>query len=339
MKLSTLLTLFASTALLCCGCSGYRLGSAVPEELRTIHVPAFENQTEYPMVGAIASQQFLDCLIEEGIFTPTHFDDARLRVHAIIKSCSSDAVRYDRNNLVIPNEYYVTLTAELHVFDAQTGETYIKGKSIIATDTMLTRNQYQTGIQDILPRLARRLARNLVDEINTIEPNPIKPLPREEPTEAAAETSVEATEAEAPAEETTEAETPAEAVEAEADTPTEEADVEAETPAEELPAEAETPAEAGEAETPAETPAEAPVTEDDAMAEAPAEEVEAELPAEAEAPAEEVEAELPAEAPVAEDDAMAEAPAEVPAEAPVADDDAMAELPAEEAPTQVESQE
>ena len=151
------------------GCAGYRLGSPVPEARRPIHVAAFENQTDYPMVGTLASQQLLDALIEDGTFTPTAYDNARLRVQAVIQPLDTDAVRYSRNDNLVPDEYHVALTARLYVFDAKTGKTYVNGKPITAVDSALTREDYQTGIQDALPRVARRLAQSILTELHSLD--------------------------------------------------------------------------------------------------------------------------------------------------------------------------
>lgn len=151
------------------GCAGYRLGSPVPEVCRPIHVAAFENQTDYPMVGTLASQQLLDALIEDGTFTPTAYDNARLRVQAVIQPLDTDAVRYSRNDNLVPDEYHVALTARLYVFDAKTGKTYVNGKPITAVDSALTREDYQTGIQDALPRVARRLAQSILTELHSLD--------------------------------------------------------------------------------------------------------------------------------------------------------------------------
>ena len=157
------------------GCAGYRLGSPVPEACRPIHVAAFENQTDYPMVGTLASQQLLDALIaliEDGTFAPTAYDNARLRVQAVIQPLNTDAVRYSRNYNLVPDEYHVALTARLYVFDAKTGKTYVNGKPITAVDsalTALTREDYQTGIQDALPRVARRLAQSILTELHALD--------------------------------------------------------------------------------------------------------------------------------------------------------------------------
>lgn len=174
MRFARLVTLaaLALAATLAAGCAGYRRGSAVPQELRAVHVPAFENRTVYPMAGAIAAQQLLDALIEDGTFTPTDFNSATLRTQVVLSGLAADAIRYDRNNAIIPDEYRATLRAQLYAFDARTGETLINGKTVSATETALTRNDFQTGMADALPRLARKLAQNLLIELHGIEHPP-----------------------------------------------------------------------------------------------------------------------------------------------------------------------
>ena len=152
------------------GCAGYRRGSAVPVALRTVHVPAFENQTEYPMVGAVAAQQFMDALIEDGTFRLAGYDTARLRVQVQVTSVGTTAVRYDRNHAIVPEEYHLRLDARLSVFDRVTGETYINGKTYSAVDAILTRGDFQTGVVDALPRVSRALAQQLLGALQGVKP-------------------------------------------------------------------------------------------------------------------------------------------------------------------------
>ncbi len=154
---------------LCAGCQGYTRGSSVPEALRTVHVAAFENRTQYPKVGAIATQQLLDALIEDGTFRPVDYASARLRVQGVMAAPRTDAVSYDRNNIIVPDEYRLTLRASLYVHDALTGETLINGKTFSATETMMTRGDYQTGVTDALPRVSRKLAQTLLAALQSLE--------------------------------------------------------------------------------------------------------------------------------------------------------------------------
>ena len=155
-------------ALLCAGCAGYRRGSAVPEAVRSVNVVAFENATPYPMAGAIAAQQLADALAEDGTFRLESYERARLRVQGRVLAANATSVRYDRNNIVVPEEYRVALELQLYVHDTVSGETLVNGKTIAAAETMLTRHDFQTGMTDALPRVARKLAQNVLDELHAL---------------------------------------------------------------------------------------------------------------------------------------------------------------------------
>lgn len=167
MRFGTYL-LIAAAALLA-GCAGYQRGSSVPEALRTIHIPAVENRSVYPMAGAIAAQQILDAVIEDGTFRPVAYDAARLQTQLVLSGVQADAVRYDQNHAILPEEYLVTLRLQLFVFDSVTGETLVNGKTLSAMESVLTRGDFQTGMVDALPRIARRLAQQVLEELHLLK--------------------------------------------------------------------------------------------------------------------------------------------------------------------------
>ncbi len=168
-RLLFLLTMVSTMLVVCNGCAGYQRGSSVPKNLRTVHVPSFTNNTSYPMVGAMAAQQFLDALIEDGTFTPTNHDDAAVRTRVEIISLSLSSVRYDRNNRIVPDEYHLRIMATLYAYRSDTGEVLIPGRLVSAHDSAMTRSDVQNGVMDSLPRLTRLLANNLLEELQTIQ--------------------------------------------------------------------------------------------------------------------------------------------------------------------------
>ncbi len=175
MKASTLFTLaLAAVTFTAAGCAGYQRGSSVPKDMRSINIAAFENRTEYPKAGAITTQQVIDAIIEDGTFTPTDYQDARLRVQGKVMGVTTDPVSYDRNSVIVPDEYRIAIRLQLYVHDTQTGETLINGKTYSAGETMLTRQDYQTGLTDALPRVARKLSQRVVDELNSLGVTPPK---------------------------------------------------------------------------------------------------------------------------------------------------------------------
>lgn len=162
------MTLALSSLFCLTGCTGYTCGSNVPEPLRTVHVAAFENETLYPMVGAMVTQHLMRVMAEDGTFTLTDLDAAPIRIHGKVSGLNTRSVRYDRNNVILPNEYRVELVATVYVYNMQTGEMLLNGQKVSAMDYFLTRNDYVTGINDALPALSAKLAQNILEQLQTI---------------------------------------------------------------------------------------------------------------------------------------------------------------------------
>ena len=60
MRSRPIFTTLAATALLAAaGCASYRFTSQVPEELRSIAVPVFENESGFPEIDAVVTQYVL----------------------------------------------------------------------------------------------------------------------------------------------------------------------------------------------------------------------------------------------------------------------------------------
>ena len=77
--------LFAVSVLLSCavlsGCkTGYQWTSKVPEDLRTISVPTFRNESGVTELGAVATRQLLREFQREGTFKIRHVGDAAVEV-------------------------------------------------------------------------------------------------------------------------------------------------------------------------------------------------------------------------------------------------------------------
>ncbi len=180
MKLRfTLITLLLALACLS-GCAGYQRGATVPNHLRKVHIPAFENMTDYPMAGAMVSQQLADALIEDGTFTLTSYEDADIRLSGVVASPSARAIAYERNYTSTPDEYIVRLQLKLYVVEAESGEFLLNGKIISGRSSMITHGDFQTSLMNALPRVAKNLAKSTVIELHTLGANETRKLRTDE---------------------------------------------------------------------------------------------------------------------------------------------------------------
>ncbi len=151
--------------LLSAGCASYRFGSAVPEELRTIAVPVFENASGFPKIDATVTQYVLREFQREGTFKIASLDDASVKLLGKLVRSDQQPLNYDRNFGSRTSEYRYTLVAEITLVERGTGKLLIDGQQIRANTTFLTHGDMLTGMQDAGPRIAKELSRAIVDAV------------------------------------------------------------------------------------------------------------------------------------------------------------------------------
>jgi len=160
-----LILTLSATLLAVAGCSTYRLRSTVPEELRTVAVPVFENASGYPEIDAVVTQYVLREFQREGTFKIRAVDNASLKLLGKLVKTDLLPLKYDRNYGSRTSEYRYTLVAEITLVERSTGKLLIDAMPIKASTTFLTHGDMLTGMQDAYPRIAKELSRSIVDAV------------------------------------------------------------------------------------------------------------------------------------------------------------------------------
>lgn len=156
---------FAAALLAVTGCATYRFGSSVPEELRTISVPVFENDSGYPEIDAIVTQYVLREFQREGTFKIKDTKSSSLKLLGKLVKSDLTPLSYDRNYGSRASEYRYALVAEITLVERSTGKLLLDGVKIKANTTFLTHGDMLTGMQDAYPRIAKELSRSIVDAV------------------------------------------------------------------------------------------------------------------------------------------------------------------------------
>jgi len=154
-----------SALLLAAGCASYRFGSSVPEELRTIAVPVFENATGFPELDAVVTQYVLREFQREGTFAISAIDSASLKLLGRLSATSFEAINFDRNYSSRSSEYRYSVVAEITLVERGTGKLLVTSLPVKASTTFLTHGDMLTGLQDAYPRIAKELSRSIVDAV------------------------------------------------------------------------------------------------------------------------------------------------------------------------------
>lgn len=156
---------FAAVVFFAAGCASYKFGSAVPEELRTLAVPVFENASGYPEIDAVVTQYVLREFQREGTFKVSTLDNASLKLLGKLVKTDLQSLNYDRNFGSRTSEYRYSLVAEITLVERGSGKLLIDAMPIKANTTFLTHGDMLTGMQDAYPRIAKELARAITDAV------------------------------------------------------------------------------------------------------------------------------------------------------------------------------
>lgn len=166
MRTRITLTALTLTALMFLGgCAAYRFTSKVPAEMRTIAVPVFENESDFPELDAIVTQYTLREFQREGTFKIKPTKEAAYKLIGCVIRISQRSMSYDRNANSRTSEYQNTVVVKITLIETSTGKILINDMPLKAGTTFLTQGDMLTGMQDAYPRIAKDLARSIVDTV------------------------------------------------------------------------------------------------------------------------------------------------------------------------------
>ena len=162
-RLSSVVLLLVALAI--SGCTSYRWTSDVPEELRTVAVPVFENRTSSAELGPIVTQYTLREFQREGTFSIRRSGDSALEVQGTIVKASRDPAAFNRGYGSRASEYRYTVTAEVSLINKDTGKVLLNNRRYVAETTFRTRGDLLTSQRDAAARIAQDFARQIVDDV------------------------------------------------------------------------------------------------------------------------------------------------------------------------------
>lgn len=150
------------------GCVDYRWTSRVPEEIRTVAVPVFENRTSSAELGPIVTQYVLREFQREGTFKIRRAGDSSIEVQGAIVSATQGALSYDRSYDNRGREYRYTVKAEVSIINKDTGKVLQDNRPYVAeTTTLAIGGDVLTARRDAAARIAVDLARQIVDDVTS----------------------------------------------------------------------------------------------------------------------------------------------------------------------------
>ena len=172
MKRFFLLPVLAVAAALAAGCaSRYYLGTTLPENLRTVYLPAIRNESGEPSAALRVRQALEKEIRRDGTLRLVNDErDAATRLDVTVTGYEQQAVSYASTDTQRPSEYRMVLTARVAFVKlprAQAGETaekpiYVRN-AVSGTETFLGGADAVAAKLACLPKAAKNLAETIVD--------------------------------------------------------------------------------------------------------------------------------------------------------------------------------
>ncbi len=152
------------------GCaSGYSWRSGVPDNMRSVSVPVFRNESEVTELGAVAARQLLREFQREGTFRIAAAGRGALEVQGIVKRTVSETAGYSRGTGMRFSNFDLAAEVEISVIDKTKGKVLIDGRTYRAAATFVENGDYTTSRRDASGRLAEDLARQIVDDVLSLK--------------------------------------------------------------------------------------------------------------------------------------------------------------------------
>lgn len=164
MKTTKLLMIFVFICFAISGCFGYRVGTLLPKELKTVHVPVFKNLTNEPNLELRATNAVIERLNRDGTLkTVPDRDKADCIVETTIVKYERKPVRFRGGS--DPSEYRVIITVSATFKNLRTGEILWKDKLINGEAEFVVSGSLPSSEAGALPAAFDDLAKYIVEAI------------------------------------------------------------------------------------------------------------------------------------------------------------------------------
>jgi hypothetical protein len=157
----------AEIAILCVmqtGCAGYRLGSSLPSDMRSIFIPMFVNETQEPLIEVETTNAAIAEFQRDGTMRIVAEDAADLTLECRLTSVTLDPIRYSKIDKNKPNEYRLSLNALIVLKRAGSGQV-INKQSVVGESTFVFTGNLAGSKRNAVPEASRDLAKRIVENV------------------------------------------------------------------------------------------------------------------------------------------------------------------------------
>lgn len=161
-------------SLICCavlnGCTGYRLGSMLPNDIQSVYVPVAINQSDEALLDSEVTRAVLRQLQRDGSLEVTNEESADAVLFITVTKLDLDPLRFEEGNRVQPNEYRMTIRAEVQMIRTSDESVVVSPQSARGKGVVELVGDLTTAKRQAFPEVAEDLAQNIVEKVTEAWP-------------------------------------------------------------------------------------------------------------------------------------------------------------------------
>lgn len=143
---------------------GYKLGTTLPDGLRSVHIPIFINNTKEPLLETAATQATLQEFQREGTMKIAK-DQADTLLEVTLTDFVLEPLRYRKDESLTGREYRVRIYANMVFSKTKPEKAIIINKRVIGEATFLLVGDLSSSKQTAIPDAVANLGYHIVNSI------------------------------------------------------------------------------------------------------------------------------------------------------------------------------
>lgn len=147
------------------GCLGYRLGSTLPPDIKTIYVQLFINKCKEPLLEIDTTNATIAEFQKDGTLRIVNRDEADVLLETTLTALTLTPLRYDQTtDKAKPNEYRLTLQVSFVLKRVKTRE-IMNEASVIGESTFIFIGNLNSSKRAAIPAASEDLAKRIVEKV------------------------------------------------------------------------------------------------------------------------------------------------------------------------------
>ena len=160
--------MIAALALAAClgsGCAGYRVGSMLPGNIKTVFVPNLTNKTGEPDIENMATDALIEEFQKDGTLDIAGPENADAVLVITLTGMDLKPLEYSKTKSTEVSEYRLTLYATMKLKERVTGKTLVEYARVNGKTSFELLGDFATAKEEAIPDASKDLAHQIVNRI------------------------------------------------------------------------------------------------------------------------------------------------------------------------------